>query len=81
MGIRVPNAHAKNGVALNHRHDFVVCCDECFALSHQECYHAATIPKAAKCKLSNHGRMAEKTIVLNNPTQFGIGMPEMINPD
>lgn len=81
MGIRVANAHAKNGVALNHHHDLIVRCDERFALSHQECYYATAIPKAAKCKLSNYGRMAEEKIVLNNPTQFGIGMPEMINPD
>ncbi len=33
MGIRVAYAHANNGVAINHQHDFVVRCDECFALS------------------------------------------------
>lgn len=81
MGIRVANAHAKNGVAINHHHDFVVRCDEGFALSYQECYHAIATPKAAKCKLSDHGGMAEETIVLNNPTQLSIGMPEMINPN
>jgi hypothetical protein len=81
MGIRVANPHAENGVAIDHHHDLLVRCDECFALSHQECYYATAFPKAAKCKLSDHGRMAEETIVLNNPTQLGIGMPEMINPD
>jgi hypothetical protein len=81
MGIRVADPHAENGVAINHHHDLVVRCDECFALSHQECYHATAFPKTAECKLSDHGRMAEETIVLNNPTQLGIGMPEMINPD
>lgn len=81
MGICVANAHAKNGVAINHRHDFVMRCDERFPLSRQEGYHTTTIPKAAQREFSNHGRMAEKTIVLNNPTQLCIGMSEMINPD
>lgn len=81
MGIGVADAHAKNSVAIYHHHDFIVRCDERFALSRQECYHAGTIPKAAKCELSDHGRMAEETIFLNNLTQLGIGMPEMINPD
>ncbi|NRP70990.1 hypothetical protein ILFOPFJJ_01872 [Ensifer psoraleae] len=70
MGICVANAHTENGVAINHGHDFVVRCDERFSLSRQESYHAATIPKTAKCEFSNHGRMAEETIVLDNPTQL-----------
>lgn len=70
MGICVANAHTENGVAINHHHDFVVCCDECFALSRQESYHITAIPEAAKREFANHGRVAEKTIVLNNPTQL-----------
>lgn len=81
MGIRVANAHTENGVAINHHHDFVVRCDERFTLSRQESYHATPVPKAAKCQFTNHGRMAEEMIVLNNPTQLRIAMSKMINPD
>ncbi|MNW14949.1 hypothetical protein D3C71_2133140 [compost metagenome] len=59
MGISVANAHAENAVAIDHRHDFVVCCDERFALSGQERYHAPAIPKPAKRQFANHSRMAE----------------------
>jgi len=81
VGIRVANAHTENGVAINHHHDFVVRCDERFTLSRQESYHATPVPKAAKCQFTNHGRMAEEMIVLNNPTQLRIAMSKMINPD
>ncbi len=68
MGICVANAHTENGVAINHHHDFVVGCNERFTLSRQKSYHAASIPKAAKCQFTNYSRMAEETIVLNNRT-------------
>ncbi|MBB2792683.1 UNVERIFIED_ORG: hypothetical protein GGD58_001530 [Rhizobium pisi] len=58
MGICVANAHAENGVAIDHHHDFVVRRDERLALGRQESYHVTAIPKAAKCELSDHSRMA-----------------------
>ena len=58
MGICVVNAHTENGVAVNHHDDFVVRRNERFALSRQESYDATTIPKAAKCELSDYGWVA-----------------------
>ncbi len=67
VGIRVANPHAENAVAIDHCHDFVMRGGHRFALSRQESYHAAAIPKAAKSQLSDHARMAKQTIVFNNP--------------
>lgn len=58
MGIGVADAHAENGMVIDHHHDFVVRHDERFALGRQESYHVTAIPKAAKCELSDHGWMA-----------------------
>ncbi|MBB2833091.1 UNVERIFIED_ORG: hypothetical protein GGD51_003238 [Rhizobium esperanzae] len=58
MGICVADAHAENGVAIDHHHDFVVRRDERLALGRQESYDVTAIPKAAKCELSDHGWMA-----------------------
>lgn len=81
MGICVANAHAENGVPINHRHDFVMGCDERLTLSRQDGQDVTAVAKAAKCQFANHSGMAEEKIVFNNPAQLTIGMPKMINPD
>jgi hypothetical protein len=68
-------------MSIDHYHDFVMCCDDCTALGRQESYHVTAIPKAAKSQLADHARMAEQSIIFNNPAQLRVSRSEMINPD
>ncbi|SCB37105.1 hypothetical protein GA0061101_109165 [Rhizobium lusitanum] len=81
VSIRVANAHTENTMSIDHYHDFVMCCDDCTALGRQESYHVTAIPKAAKSQLADHARMAEQSIIFNNPAQLRVSRSEMINPD
>jgi hypothetical protein len=67
VGIRVADAHAENAMSVDYCHDFVVRGDDRSALSGKESYHAAAIPQAAKSQFADHARVAEQSIVFNNP--------------
>ena len=79
MGIGVANAHAEDAVSIDH--DFVVRCDDRAALGHQKRNHTNAISQAAKHHFADYDRVAKQTILFNNPSQLGVAMAEMINPD